>query len=44
VSTPSWDIKYLEDVERRLKALEARAAELEKALKPVPEEGPTKKR
>jgi len=32
---PSWDLRYLEEVERRLRELEARVADLEKkASKP----------
>jgi hypothetical protein len=32
MSNPSWDIKYLEDVERRLRRLEAKIEEIEKRV------------
>jgi len=32
MSRPSWDLRYLEEVERRLRELEARVADLEKKV------------
>ena len=39
---PSWDIKYLQDVERRLRSLEAKIDEIEKRLEALEKDRPVK--
>jgi hypothetical protein len=40
MSNPSWDIKYLENVERRLRRLEAKIDEIEKRVEALDKDGP----
>jgi len=40
VSNPSWDIKYLENVERRLRSLEAKIDEIQKRLEALQKDTP----
>jgi len=35
LSTPSWDLSYLESVERRLRELASRIDELERTMKSI---------
>ena len=40
MSNPSWDIKYLENVERRLRSLEAKIDEIEKRVETLDKDRP----
>jgi hypothetical protein len=40
MSNPSWDIKYLENVERRLRSLEAKIDEIEKRVEALDKDKP----
>ena len=40
MSNPSWDIKYLENVERRLRSLEAKMDEIEKRFEALDKDRP----
>jgi len=40
MSNPSWDIKYLENVERRLRRLEAKIDEIEKRVEALEKDRP----
>jgi len=40
MSNPSWDIKYLENVERRLRSLEAKIDEIEKRVEALDKDRP----
>jgi len=40
MSNPSWDIKYLENVERRLRSLEVKREEIEKRVEALEKDRP----
>jgi len=40
MSNPSWDIKYLENVERRLRSLEAKMDEVEQRVEALEKDRP----